>query len=194
MTWLTPLLLALSAPAADGEAKPAVKPAPARATVTAELACLHCHFGEGDNCAVCLKLDDKTPLLLAGKAAKQLEELRFSKKLAVVTGTLSVDKNKRLVLTTDNARLFTDQDKGKAPARGQVRVEGTPACGSCDLKLCDECTLAIVNPGAPIILDGKLARDHAEGASAITAVGRAFIDRRGLLRLDAAKVDLVKKK
>jgi hypothetical protein len=47
-----PLLLALSV-AAD-------KPAPptAKATVTAEVACLHCTFGEGDGCAVCLKLDE----------------------------------------------------------------------------------------------------------------------------------------
>jgi len=40
------MLLALAAAGADKEAK---KPAPAaRVTITAELACLHCTFGEGD--------------------------------------------------------------------------------------------------------------------------------------------------
>lgn len=194
MTRLVPLLLILAAPAAADEAKKPTPSTAARVTVTAELACLHCTFGEGDGCAVCLKLDAKTPLLLAGKAAKQFEAMRLSKKAVVARGTLALDKNKRLVLTSDEARLATDKDSAAAPPRGQVRVEGTPVCGSCDLKLCDECTLAVANGAAPIILDGKLARDHAEGAKGITVVGRVFVDRRGLLRLDATKVDLVKAK
>jgi hypothetical protein len=194
MTWFAPLLLALAAPA-DGAGDPPARAArTARVTVTAELACLHCTFGEGDGCAVCLKIDDKTPVLLAGKAAKQLEEMRLSKKVVVVTGTLSLNKDKRLVLASGDAHLFGDADKGKAPAKGQARVEGLPACGSCDLKLCDECTLAVVNGTVPIILDGKLAREHAEGARAVTALGRLFLDRRGLVRLDASKVNLEKAK
>ena len=32
----------------------------------------------------------------------------------------------------------------------------------------------------PIILDGKLARDHAASARRITATGRLFLDKRGL--------------
>jgi hypothetical protein len=191
MSWFAPLLLALVAPAGGADGTP-VKTA--RVTVTAELACLHCTFGEGDGCAVCLKIDDKTPVLLTGKAAKELEKMRLSKKVAVVTGTLTLNKDKRLVLTSDDAHLFGDADKGKAPAKGQALVVGLPACGSCDLKVCDECTLAVVNGPAPIILDGKLARAHAEGARAITTVGRLFLDRRGLVRLEASKVNLEKAK
>jgi hypothetical protein len=192
MTWVAPLLLVLAAPA-DGTTADAKKPAAARVTVTAELACMHCTFGEGDGCAVCLKIDAKTPVLLAGPAAKRFEDMRLSKKVVVVSGTLTLDKDKRLVLTGDG-RLQTDKDAAKAPPKGQARVEGTPTCGSCNLMVCDECTLAVVNAATPIILDGKLARDHAESYRAITAVGRLFIDRRGLLRLDATKVDLVKAK
>ena len=48
----------------------------ARATVTAELACLHCEFGQGDSCAACLKIDDKTPIVLEGKVAKDLLKQR----------------------------------------------------------------------------------------------------------------------
>jgi hypothetical protein len=194
MTWFAPLLLTLAAPADETPAQPVKAQPTARATITAELACLHCTFGEGEGCAVCLKIDDKTPVLLTGKAAKQFEKMRLSKKVAVVTGTLKLNKDKRLVLASDDGRLYTDADKGKVPAKGQARVEGLPTCGSCNLMLCDECTLAVVNGPAPIILDGKLARDHAEGARAITAVGRLFLDRRGLVRLDASKVDLVKGK
>src|SRR5437763_16427319 len=107
-----PLLLALSI-AADKPVPPAAK-----TTVTAELACLHCTFGEGDGCAVCLKVDDKTPVLLAGKVARQFEEMRLSKKVVVVEGVLSLDKNKHLVLTGDSGRLYTDKDKGKCPDEG----------------------------------------------------------------------------
>jgi hypothetical protein len=194
MSWFAPLLLALVAPADGADGTPVKAARTARVTVTAELACLHCTFGEGDGCAVCLKIDDKTPVLLAGKAAQQMEKLRLSKKVAVVTGALTLNKDKRLVLTSGDAHLLGDADKGKAPAKGQARVEGLPACGSCDLKLCDECTLAVVNGPAPIILDGKLAREHTEGARAVTAVGRLFLDRRGLVRLEATKVDLEKAK
>src|SRR5262249_32613521 len=95
------LLLGLAASAADKDENP---PAPsARATVTAEIACLHCTFGEGDGCAVCLKIDDKTPVLLAGKAAQQFADDRLSKKVLVVEGTLTLNKDKRLVLTSDDA-------------------------------------------------------------------------------------------
>ena len=194
MTWLAPLLLTLAAPAGGTAAQPVKAERTARTTVTAELACLHCTFGEGEGCAVCLKVDDKTPVLLTGRAAKQLEKMRLSKKVAVVTGTLKLNKDKRLVLASDEGRLYSEADKGKVPAKGQARVEGLPTCGSCNLMVCDECTLAVVNGSAPIILDGKLARDHAEGARAITALGRLFLDKRGLVRLDASKVRLEKAK
>ncbi len=193
MIWLVPLLLTLVAP--DGApGQPVKAAATARVTVTAEIACMHCTFGEGDSCAVCLKIDDKTPVLLSGKAAKQLEPMRLSKKVVVVKGTLQLDKDKRLVLASDNAHFYTSADKGKAPAKGEARVEGVPTCGSCNLMLCDECTLAVVNGKTPIILDGKLARDHAEGARAIRTVGRLYIDRRGLVRLVASNVELERSK
>src|ERR1043166_7048997 len=95
-----PLLLALSV-AADKPEPP--KAPPAKVTVTAPLACLHCHYGEGDECCVCLKLDDKTPLVLAGKAAKELFEQRFSKQVVTVEGALSLTKEKRMQLTSDVA-------------------------------------------------------------------------------------------
>jgi hypothetical protein len=194
MSSLPALLLCLAVTAADKDAKPA--PQPARVTVTAELACLHCTFGEGDGCAVCLKLDAKTPVLLAGKIAKQFHEDRLGKKVVVVEGTLSRNKDKRLVLTGDSGRFYTDKDKGKVPAKGEVRVAGKACCGQCDLKVCDECTLAVVNGKLPIILHGKLASGHAEkgDGKTITASGKLFIDKRGLVRLDARKVDLGKKK
>jgi hypothetical protein len=194
MTWVAPLLLSLPL-SADGATGGTVKAErTARTTVTAELACLHCTFGEGESCAVCLKVDEKTPVVLAGKVAGQFEKMRLTKKVVVVTGTLKLNKDKRLVLVAEGGRFFTTADKGKAPGKGQARVEGLPICGSCNLMVCDECTLAVVNGQAPIILDGKLARDHAEGARAITAEGRLFIDRRGLVRLEASKVNLVKGK
>src|SRR5438552_15034249 len=105
MTTVASLLLAFAVYAPVGDAKQPKPPASARVTITAELACLHCTFGQGENCAVCLKLDDKTPLPLAGKAAKEFEEMRLSKKLLVAEGTLSLDKDKRLLLTRDKAHL-----------------------------------------------------------------------------------------
>src|SRR5262245_11053466 len=169
---------------------------PAQVTVTAELVCMHCDFGEGDGCATALKIDDKTPILLEGKAGKEFYKLRFDKKVLVVTGALSINKDKRLVLTSDSAHVLGDADKGKAPPQGQLRVVGTPVCGRCELALCDECTLAILNAATPIVLDGDLANQHAEeGKSSrlATAVGRPYIDKRGLLRVNAKEVKLEKK-
>jgi hypothetical protein len=186
-------LLCLGLVAADDAAK--TDKAPAKVTITAELACLHCTFGEGDNCAVCLKIDDKTPVLLEGKAAEPFFKDRLDKKVVVAEGTLSRNKDKRLVLTTANAHEYTDKDKGKAPEKGQTRVEGKACCGHCDLGLCDECTLAIKNASAPIVLDGKLAAKHAEEgkeAKPVTATGQLFLDAKGLLRLDAKSVELGK--
>jgi hypothetical protein len=191
------LALSLALTAADQGNKPVKKPSPtARVTLTAELACLHCTFGEGDGCAVCLKVDAKTPVLLEGKAAKQFEEDRLSKKVVVVEGTLALNKDKRLVLTAGSGRFYAAKDKGKVPAKGQARVAGTACCGQCDLALCDECTLAVKNGKFPIILDGKLAAQHAEGgkeAKSVTATGTLFVDKRGLVRLNALKVELSKK-
>jgi hypothetical protein len=186
--------VAVAAEPAGKEPKKASTP-PAKVIITAELACLHCTFGEGEGCAVCLKLDDKTPVLLAGKSAAQFKEDRLSKKLVVAEGTLAI-KDKRLVLTSDTAHLYTDKDKGTAPERGQVRIVGRACCGSCDLEVCDTCTLAIQNTGAPVVLDGKLASRHAHlsDAKTVTADGKLFLDKRGLVRLDASKVEFEKKK
>jgi hypothetical protein len=197
MTQVAVLLLALAAPAADKEAPQEQKASPsARVTITAALACLHCTFGEGESCAVCLKLDDKTPVVLAGQVAKQFEEDRLSGKVVVVEGILALGKDKRLLLTSSNARLHSDKDKGKAPELGQARAVGAPCCGHCDLKLCDECTLAIVNARFPIVLDGKLAMQHADGipeGKQVIVTGRPFVDKRGILRLEAKQVELADK-
>jgi hypothetical protein len=111
-------------------------------------------------------------------------------------GTLSLNKDKRPVLTNGEARLVDEKDKGKIPEKGQVQVKGTQCCGHCDLDLCTECTVAVKNAAFPIILDGKLALQHSsEGMEAKTfvATGRLFIDKRGLVRLDAVKLDTEKK-
>jgi hypothetical protein len=103
MTPLTLALLLVAAPANADKDKPAKTSPPARVVITAEVACLHCTFGEGDGCAVCLKLDDKTPLVLAGKAAKELFEHRLSKKVVTLEGALSLNKDKRMQLTSEVA-------------------------------------------------------------------------------------------
>ena len=191
MTSLALVLLA-ALPGADQKAPAKVAAPPARVTVTAETACLHCSFGEGEDCALCLKVDDKTPVLLEGKAAKPFFEGRLERKVVVAEGTLAVSKDKRLVLTCDNVHAWTDKDKGKAPEKGKVRVAGTACCGSCDLGVCDECTLSVANGGLPVVLDGKLAAGHVEAkeGQTLTAVGKLFRDKRGLLRLQADSVDL----
>jgi hypothetical protein len=191
---MTPLTLVLLAalPAADQKA-PAKPAAPAaRVTVTAETACLHCTFGEGEHCALCVKLDDKTPVLLEGKAAKPFFAARLDGKVVVAEGTLALSKDKRLVLTCDNVHAWTDKDKGKSPDKGKVRVAGTACCGQCDLGVCDACTLAVGNGTLPVVLDGKLAAGHAEAkdGQTLTAVGKLFRDKRGLLRLQAESVDV----
>jgi hypothetical protein len=189
------LLLALALPAADADTKDAKKAsAPARVTVTASLACLHCTFGEGDGCAACLKLDDKTPLVLAGKGAADLEKERFSKKVLVAEGTLSVNKDKRMVLTIESSHFFDEEkDKGKVPEAGLARISGATACAHCDLNLAKECTVAIRNGDSAVVLDGKLAKSCSEDVKAITAVGKLFIDKDGLVRLDAKSIDPTKK-
>jgi hypothetical protein len=164
----------------------------ATVTVTAEVACLHCTFGEGDGCEVCLKLNDKTPLLLAGPAVKQLFPMRLEKKVVVATGALSINKDKRMVLSGAKARVLTATDKD-APAKGTVRVQGIACCGRCDLGLCDECTMAIKNGKTPIVLDGAKASQKVEEPTSVRVVGTVHIDRRGLLRLDAAQVQIDKK-
>src|SRR5260370_24904510 len=96
-----PLLLALTVAADKPEPTPA--PPAAKVTVTAPLACLHCTYGEGDGCAVCLKLDDKTPLVLAGKAATELFEHRLSKKVLTLESAPSLHQDKRIQLTSETA-------------------------------------------------------------------------------------------
>ena len=193
MTSLTLVLLA-ALPAADQKAPAKPAAPPAHVTVTAETACLHCSFGEGDDCALCLKLDDKTPVLLDGKAAKPFFKDRLEGKVVVAEGKLALSKDKRLVLTCDNVHAWTDKDKGRAPDKGKVRVAGAACCGQCDLGVCDVCTLAVGNVALPVVLDGKLAAGHAEAkdGQTLTAVGKLFRDKRGLLRLQAESVDLKK--
>ena len=169
------------------------KTAPAKVAITAELVCAHCDFGIGDDCAPALKID-KTAILLTGKTPKDFLDQRFEKKVVTVEGTLELDKNKNLVLAVAKGGFLTADNK-TAPAKGTARVEGVPVCGSCDLMLCDECTVAVANGKAPIILDGKLAKQHKdEDARSVTVLGKFYVDKRGLVRLDASKVDVEKKK
>jgi hypothetical protein len=176
--------------AAEPETKqPAAKTA--KVIVTAEAACLHCHFGTGDSCAVCLKLDDKTPLLLEGKAAEDLFKLRFKKQTFVVEGTLKL-KDKQMVLVAEKCTAYDEKAKDKVPAKGLAYLEGPAICGKCDLSLCEECTLAFRNDKTPIVLDGELALDHASGKGTIGVTGKLQVDKRGLLRVAASKVDVVK--
>lgn len=192
MTPLTMLLMGLALAGADKDAKTV---SAAKVTATAELACLHCTFGQGDHCAVCLKLDDKTPLILEGNAAKPFMEQRFSAKVVVAAGTLSLNKDKRLVLTTTDVHAFGDKDKGKAPAKGLVRVTNKACCGHCDLGVVDSCTLAVQNAKAPVVLDGKLAHKYeveSKQNKTVTVTGKLSVDSHGLVRLDAQKVDFAK--
>lgn len=159
----------------------------AKVVVTGELACLHCHFGIGDGCAVAMKLDDKTPLVLEGDAAKELFARRMKKETYVVEGTLKL-KDKQMVLIVDKSHAYDAKAKGNDPEPGLAYVSGDACCGKCDLEQCDVCTLAVRNP-QPIILDGNLAQDHAEGKGTLLVTGKLKIDARGLLRLDATKVD-----
>jgi predicted nucleic acid-binding protein len=186
----------LALPAADAPAKPAAPAKAAKVVVTADLVCMHCDFGEGDACAPALKLDDKTPLLVEGQAAKELFPLRLKKKVVVAEGTLRL-KDKQMVLIADKARVLEpadlEKEKGRIPAKGMAVVEGEAICGRCDLAVCDECTLAVKNSAHAIILDGQLAADHAEGLGVIKVTGRLFVDPRGLLRIEATKVDKQKK-
>jgi hypothetical protein len=193
MTHLALLVLALAVPA-DGATKEATKAPPAKVTITAELACLHCTFGEGDGCAACLKLDEKTPIVLAGKCPDEFVEQRLKKKVVVCEGTLALNKDKRMLLTIDNAHFYTDKDKDTAPAVGQVRVVGDSCCAHCDLKIASECTVAVRNADSPIVLDGKLAHECLEDSAKVTLVGRPFLDKNGLLRVEAKTLDVEKKK
>ncbi len=165
------LLLALSAPAAD----PPAKPAAAKVTITAEVVCQHCEFGIEDRkgCGACLKLDDKTPVLLNGKAADDLLKIRFDKKVYVAEGTLGLDKERRLVLTLTGAHERTDADKGKAPEAGQAAVTGTVVT--------KDGKLAIDNGDAPVVVEAKTA--PKDGAP-VTAVGKLSV-KDGKATVDA---------
>ena len=91
MQLITVLLLAI---VTQSDAKKT--PAPAKVTITAETACGHCTFGLGDSCALCLKLDDVTPILLEGKASEQFFDSRLNSTLIVVEGT--AQRSTRVVL------------------------------------------------------------------------------------------------
>jgi hypothetical protein len=171
MQIITVFLLALTAQA---DAKKT--PAPAKVTITAETACGHCTFGFGDSCALCLKLDDVTPILLEGKPTEQFFESRLNSALIVVEGTLSVNKDKRLVLKADKARAYTEKDKGKAPNKGDARIEG-------EVIVVNGKT-AVRNGDHPIVLADK----QAEGKEA-NVTGVLAMDKDGKLRLEAKKED-----
>jgi hypothetical protein len=194
MTRLTAIVLAAAA-ALGVDQKAEQGPPAAQVAVTAELACLHCTFGQGDGCAACLRINDETPVLLEGKTAQQFMADRLDHKVVFIEGALSVNKDKRLVLTSDQGRMLTDADKGKVPEKGQARVVGTPCCGHCDLGLAEQCTLAVRNASNPVLLDGKLATECAEegkAAQTVTVIGKLSIDKKGIVRLDATKVETKK--
>lgn len=191
---LSMLLMLFVGMAQDAKLKAAP---PAKLTVTAQVACLHCTFGEGEQCVVCLKVDDKTPLLLTGTAAKPFEEDRLGGAVLIATGTLTRNKDKRLELACATVTKATPEVLKTAPGKGQSRVEGHACCAKCDLKKFDQCTMAVKNAALPIILSGDLADQHAgEGAEPrpVVVTGRLFLDKDGTMRIEAAKVEDVKKK
>jgi len=176
MSITTLLVLALLA---DGESKKPLPPA--KVTITAETACTHCTFGFGDSCGTCLRLDDITPIILEGKAAEEYFESRLTGTLIVVEGTLSVNKDKRLVLKSDKARPYADKDKGQAPAKGEARIEG----------------VVVLVKDAPVIRNGEhpiaLTGKHVEGKQE-TVLGILSLDKSGSLRLEAKKAESSKGK
>jgi hypothetical protein len=151
-------------------------PAKAKVTITAETACGHCTFGFGDSCALCLKLDDVTPILLEGKPTEEFFDARLNSTPIVVEGALSVNKDKRLVLKADKARAYAEKDKGKAPNKGEARIDGEV------ITVND--TSAIRNGNHPIALAAK----ETEGKS-VTVTGILAVDKEGKLRLDSKKPD-----
>jgi hypothetical protein len=169
MQVITILLVALTAQAGAKKAQDTAK-----ITITAETACGHCTFGFGDSCALCLKLDDVTPILLEGKPTEEFFDSRLNSTLIVVEGILSVNKDKRLVLKADKARAYTEKEKGKAPNKGEAHVEGEV--------IAFNAKSAIRNGDHPIVLAVK----ETEGKSA-TMTGILAIDKDGKLRLDAKK-------
>jgi len=166
--------LLLVALVADGDAKKPLPPA--KVTITAETGCTHCTFGFGDSCALCLKLDDVTPIILEGKATEEFFESRLTGALIVVDGNLSVNEDKRLVLKADKARAYADKDKGKAPTKGEARIEGIV------VRVKD--APAIRNGAHPIVLAGK----HDEGKQE-TVLGMLKLDKSGAIRLETKKAD-----
>lgn len=198
MTPLATLLLSLAALGADNDAKDVKqeikKAQPAKVTVTAELACLHCSFGVGDSCCAAMKLDDKTPIRLTGKQADELEKERFGKKTYVISGTLTVGKDKVMTLAVDSARVFGDADKDLAPAKGEVRITGTSACGHCDLKITESCQTALKNGDFPVLLSGKEAEKCESDGKTYTATGKLSLTKAGVVQLELKKLETVKEK
>src|SRR5262245_28915809 len=171
------LLVALSAAAAD-----APKTDLAKVTVTAEVVCQHCTFGIEDRngCGACLKLDEKTPVLLNGKVADDLLKIRFDKKVYVAEGTLGLDKEKRFVLTVTSAREKTDADKGKVPEAGQVQITGKmQAKGG---------AASIQNGDGQITLDlGKNPAPKDTAGATVTALGKLAV-KDGKLIVEVASL------
>jgi hypothetical protein len=181
--------LALAAPATAVE--PEKAPKSAKAVVTAEVAPAKTPKGQTEAARLVLRINDKTEVLLDLSKVKDTPAVRQPGGVVTVTGVLTLD-GKQAVLTAESVKVFDGKDK--APAKGVTYLEGDAICGKCDLAKCDVCTLAVKNAAAPVILDGDLAQDHADGKGPIGVWGRLFVDDRGLLRIEATKVvELTKK-
>jgi hypothetical protein len=199
------VLLAGVAPADEKKEKP---PAPARISVRGEVVqfqIVQVAQGEGaqvrmvNTAEATLKVEGlgtlrvntlKTGLSVKEATEKVLEGVKGKDGL-VAEGTLRLD-GKQLVLDADKVRAG-DAQKDRALPLGGVVVEGQAVCGKCDLMKCDDCTLAVQNGAAPVVLDGKLAMRHAEGLGVIVATGKLRLQKDGLIRLDADKVEEKKK-
>ena len=105
----------------------------------------------------------------------------------VAEGILSHEGGSALKLVADKARVW-NAEKDKGLEHDRFVVEGKAICGKCDLGKADVCTLAVENGKAPIVLEGKLAEEHADGKGTIRATGKLRVQKDGLLRLDAEQV------
>lgn len=104
---------------------------------------------------------------------------------------LTLPGKKRLILVGDSFTRLDDKNQDRYPAKGTVWVQGKPVCGKEDLKLVAEPTLAVVNEGLPVLLEGEKARTKP-GKNPIRVIGTLQIDDKGLLRLKATQVEEVK--
>jgi hypothetical protein len=199
MRYALPLVVLLAG-VATAEEKKEKAPAPARVAVRATVAqFVVAQFGEDFDIQAAVNVDGLGRLSIdlgrtsqaAKEAREQVDQARKTGAGIVAEGKLRLEGD-RLVLTADKFRA-ADAEKDRALPLGGVIVEGQAICGMCDLMKCSECTLAVTNGAAPVILDGKLAKRHAEGLGVIVATGKLRLQKDGLIRLDADKVEEKKK-